>query len=231
MSGLSEIGQLPGFAFGGAQIAPRDVDQYVERFIFAPSVDFAWFGTCTSATANAPVVTKNNLPDWPRNLAYSVTGVAGGMGGTFTARFIDQFGGTVTETVTIGSANGGGTVYGTAICGKYGTATFSPIGLGGTAIGTVSIGLGTAPGATGNWFGLKTKIAGTSDVKNIVWITTNTVTTLAGGTAIGTLVNGAGGTVPQHAFQGTSGVAITDRYHVTLKPTFDNAGQGTMSRI
>lgn len=226
MSGLNEIGALYGFAQAGQQVAPRDIDQYVDRFIFAPSVDFSYLGTCTSATANAPVVTKNNLLDWPRNLAYSVTGVAGGMGGTFQARGRDQFGGTVTENVTIGSAAGGGTAYGTAIFASYGTGTFSPAGLGGTAVGTVSIGVGTASGTAGNYFGLKTKIGSTADVKNIVWITTNTPTTLAGGTAIGTLVS-----VTNHAFQGTSGVAATDRYLVTIKPTFDNGGKQNLAGL
>jgi hypothetical protein len=223
MSGLSEIGQLPGFATGGAQVAARDIDRYDQYIVWAPSVDTAYIGTVSSATANAAFVTKNAYPDYPRNLAYSVTGVAGGMGGTFTLSGQDQFGGTVRESVTIGSAAGGGTTQGTAIFAKIAGGTFSPAGLGGTAVGTAAIGFGTAPGTAGtagNYFGLPVKLGGTADVKRIVWITTNTPTTLNAGTSIGSLVS-----VSLNAFCGTSGVAITDRYVVTIKSTFDNAGK------
>ncbi len=229
MSGLGELGELPGFAFGGGQTQPRDADRYEQYFIFAPSTDTAYMGTVSSATALSPVVIKNAYPDVPRNLAYSATGVAGGMGGTFTARGQDQFGGTVVETVAFASANGGGTVQGTAIFAKLGTAIFTPVGLGGTAVGTASVGFGTAPGTAGtagNYFGLPTKIGGTADVKTIVWYSTNTATTLNAGTSIGSLVD-----ANRHAFTGTSGVAVTDRYLVTFKPTFDNAGKQKMAGL
>lgn len=228
MSGIGEIGGLPGFNVG-QQAQPSDMDRYEQYFIFAPSVDTAYMGTVSSATANSPVILKNVYPDVPRNLAYSATGVAGGMGGTFVARGQDQFGGTVIETVAFASAAGGGTVQGTAIFAKLGTALFTPVGLGGTAVGTAAIGFGTAPGVggtSGNYFGLPTKIGGTADIKTIVWITTNTATTLNAGTSIGSLVS-----TTLHAFCGTSGVAITDRYLVTYKPSFDNKGKGTLARL
>lgn len=226
MSGLGEIGGEYINAIGARQVAQRDIDQYDFIAIDTPSVNFGWFGTVSSATASAAVVLVNQMPDWPRNIVYSVTGVAGGMGGTFTAAGVDQFGVTFTESVTIGSANGGGTAYGTAICAKFVSATFSPIGLGGTAIGTSSIGLGTAAGASGNYWGLLSKIAGTADVKSIIWISTSTPTTLNKGTNIGSLVN-----VNSHSFQGTSGVAATDHYRVIFKPSFNNEGKGTMTAL
>ncbi len=231
MSGLNEIGGLPGFVAAGQQVSPRDIDRYEQYFIFAPSADTAYMGTVSSATANSPVILKSITPDYPRNLAYSITGVAGGMGGTFVARGQDQFGGTVVETVAFASAAGGGTVQGTAIFAKFGTAIMTPVGLGGTAVGTAAIGFGTAAGITGNWFGLPAKIGGTADVKSITWITTNTSTPMNLGTAMGTLVSASGGTRPQHAFQGTSGVAVTDRYLITYKPTFDNAGRAPIGGL
>ena len=226
MSGLRK--SLPELGFGGNQIQPSEIDRYEQYFIFAPSVDTAYIGTVTTA-GSAAVVLKNALPDYPRNLAYSVTGVAGGMGGTFNLFGQDQFGGTVAERVTIGSANGGGTVQGTAIFAKVASGNFSANGLGGTALGTAAIGFGTAPGTAGtagNYFGLPTKLGGTADVKSITWITTNTPTTLNGGTAIGTLVN-----TTTHSFCGTSGVAITDRYLVTFKPSFDASSLGTQAKL
>lgn len=224
MSGLAETGELPGFAFSGAQVAPRDIDEHKQYIVWGPSVDTSWIGTVSSSTAAAVLVFKNAYPDYPRNVSYSVTGGATGQGGTFSLAGQDQFGGTVVETVVIATANGGGTTQGTQIFAKYGAGTYSP-NSGGGSTGTAAVGFGTASGITGNWFGLPYKIGGTADVKRIVWITTNTPTTLNGGTAIGTLVSASGGTRPQHAFQGTSGVAITDRYVVTFKPTFDNNGK------
>lgn len=229
MSGLGEAGELPGFNFSGAQVQPKDEDRYEQYFIFAPSVDAAYIGTVSSATANSPVIVKNIYPDVPRNLAYSATGVAGGMGGTFVTRGQDQFGGTIVETTSFASAAGGGTVQGTAIFAKFGTALFTPVGLGGTAVGTASVGFGTTPGTAGtagNYFGLPSKIAGTVDVKRIVWISTNTPTTLNAGTSIGSLVNAV-----NHSFTGTSGVAATDRYLVTFKPNFDNVGKPNMAGL
>jgi hypothetical protein len=228
MSGLKK--SLPDFAFSGNQVSPNDIDRYEQYFVFAPSVDTAYIGTVSSSTANAAVVFKNAYPDYPRNVAYSVTGGATGQGGTFTLAGQDQFGGTAVERVVIGSANGGGTTQGTQIFAKFGAGTYSPNGQAGST-GTAAIGFGTASGITGNWFGLPTKIGGTADVKNILWVTTNTPTTLNGGTAIGTLVSAGSGTRPLHAFQGTSGVAITDRYLVTYKPSFDASALGTTANL
>lgn len=224
MSGLKELGGLYGFVQAGQKVAPSDIDANQQYIVWGPSVDTSYIGTVSSSTAAAVLVFKNAYPDYPRNVSYSVTGGASGQGGTFTLAGQDQFGGTVVETVAIATANGGGTTQGTQIFAKYGAGTYSPNGQAGST-GTAAIGFGTASGITGNWFGLPAKIGGTADVKRIVWITTNTPTTLNGGTAIGTLISASGGTRPQHAFQGTSGVAITDRYVVSYVPTFDNSGK------
>lgn len=228
MSGLAEFGELPGFAFGGAQVAQRDIDQYVDIQVNNPVANTGWFGT-SIGTTNAALVLVNQLADWPRNFVYAVNGVSNGtFGGTFTVNGIDQFGQPFTESVTIGTAVNGGTVYGTTIASKFISGSFGTTASAGTFVGTASVGLGTAANgsAQSNWFGLLTKIAGTSDVKMITWCNNGTTTTLNKGTAIGTLVN-----TTTHSFQGTSGVAITDRYNVIFKPTFDNAGKGTMSNL
>lgn len=230
MSGLGELGLNYSFATGVSQVSQRDLDQYDQVTVQNPVANFSWFGTASGTGGAAAMTLINALPDWPRNLAYSITGVANGTyGGTLTANFYDQFGVLTTEVVAIGTAVNGGTVYGTAICGKFVSGSFGgTIASSGTFVGTASIGLGTASNgsANSNWFGLLTKIAGTADVKNIVWGNNGTVTTLNKGTAIGTLVN-----TTSHSFQGTSGVAITDRYTVYLKPTFQNEGKGTMSAL
>lgn len=231
MSGLGELGGLPQFGPGyGAQIQQKDIDQYVTDYVIHPSVDTAYLGTISTAT-NGTFVIKSATPDYPRNVSYAVTGVAGGMGGTFDLSAVDQFGVPWKEHVVIGTANGGGTTQGTQILGSIIAGTFAAVGLGGTAIGTAKIGFGTATGAPssgGNWFGLPVKINATSDVRTITWINNGTSTALNKGTNIGTLSN-VGGTLPPYAFQGTSGVAITDEYIVTIKTQYDNLGKGTMA--
>lgn len=230
MSGLGELGEFINFTPGyGGGVQQKDIDQYVTDYVIHPSVDTAYLGTITTAT-NGTFVLKSVTPDYPRNVAYAVTGIAGGIGGTFDLSAIDPFGTPWKEHVVIGSANGGGTTLGTQILGSIIAGTFAAITAGGS-VGTAKIGFGTATGAPssgGNWFGLPVKIGGTTDVRGITWINNGTATALNKGTNLGTLSN-VGGTLPPYAFQGTSGVAITDEYIVTIKTTFDNINKGTMS--
>ena len=224
MSGLGQIGELPGFAGAGHQVAQRDIDQYDLVSINNPSIDTAWFGAGTSTgTTVAALVQANALADWPRNAAYCFTG--GTSGGTITANFIDQFGSPVTEVVSVGSAAGGGTTFGTAIVAKFLSGTVNP---NTSTTGTYTVGFGTVSNgsAASNWFGLLSKLGGTSDVKILRWTNNGTATTLAKGTAMGTLVD-----ANRHAFQGTSGVKVTDTYTVILKPSFDNTNFGTMCAL
>lgn len=229
MSGLGKTEYA--FVAGGAQVAQRDIDQYDLICVDNPSVNASWYGTVAGGTVstNAAFTKINQLADWPRNVLYSVTGVASGtFGGTFIANLVDQFGSAVTETVVVPSAVVGGSVFGTAIAMKFLSGTFQSTGASGGSTGTASIGFGTIEGGSSqtNWFGLLTKLGGTADVKNITWIASTTVTTLNGGTSIGTLVN-----TSTHSFQGTSGVTATDHYRVVLKATFDNTSFGTMSGL
>ena len=222
MSGLGQIGELPGFVTGGHQVSQRDIDQYDYISIDTPSVDTAYYAAGTAAgTAVTALVLKNQLVDWPRNMAYCFTG--GTAGGTITANLIDQFGVSQTETVSLGSIAGGGTTFGTVIAAKFLSGTVYP---NTSTTGTYTVGNGTASGTAGNYFGLLSKIGGTGDVKNIVWINTSTPTGLNKGTSIGSLVN-----LGNHSFQGTSGVAATDHYRVILKPSFDNTNYGTMCNL
>lgn len=231
MSGLEEIGELPGFIPGyGAQVAQRDLDQYTDLGIDSPSVSASWFGTANGGTAASAVAITllNQNADWPRNIYYNLSGVSGGtFGGTFVANLIDQFGVPVTESVYVNGTTTAG-VYGTAIAMKFLSGSFTSQGSSGGSAGTAQIGFGTASNgsAQSNWFGLLTKIAGTADIKTITWVSTNTATTLNKGTNLGTLVN-----TSTHSFQGTSGVAVTDHYKVIMKSTYDNNGKGQMSNL
>lgn len=214
MSGLRELGG-PFNPGDGKSVDQAEIDEYKFPNVDTPSVDTAWYGAGTVAgTAVTAIALKNQLSDWPRNFAYGFTG--GTSGGTFVANLVDQFGVAVTETVALGSIAGGGTVYGTAIGAKFLSGSIFP---NTSTTGTYTIGNGTLANgsAQSNWFGLMCKIQSTTDVKNIRWSNNGTVTGLNKGTSIGTLIN-----TTTHAFQGTSGVAITDTYTVTLKSTYNN---------
>lgn len=229
MSGLGELGGLPQFIPGyGGQVAESDIDRYKQVIVTAPSVDGSFIGTISgTVTANTAIVKRNILLDWPRNVKYAVNGITNGTyGGTFTATFIDQFGQGTTENVVITSAINGGTTFGTAIVYKFIGGTFQSEAAAGTFIGTAAIGVGTAIGASGNWFGLMTKIGATGDVKLIRYNNNGAGTVMGGGSLQGTNVS-----VSRHAFQGTGGVLVTDTYSVLLKSTFDNTGRGTMAAL
>lgn len=231
MSGLGELGDFYAANVNVLQVQQKDLDQYDVVAIDTPAVNTAWFGSASgTVTASTALTQVNQLADWPRNVCYSINGITNGTyGGTFTANLVDQFGSSSTETVAIPAAVNGGTTYGSIIAAKFISGSFISQGSSGTFIGTANIGLGTAANgsAQSNWFGLLTKLGGTGDVKLISWSNNGTITTLNKGTAIGTLVNVGS----YHAFQGTSGVAITDHYKVIFKPTFDNIGKGTMSAL
>lgn len=232
MSGLGELGLEYGFANGVTAIQQKDIDQYVQYEVLAPSVSptFMALGTNGGGGGSALVI-KSATPDYPRNFLYQVTG--GTIGGTFIAGGVDQFGNGQKETVVIGTAAAGGSKSGTAIWGSLTYGSFFPLAANN---GTPSIGFGTKVGdpttAGANWFGVPVKLGGTNDVRTITWINNGTATAINAGTNIGSLVGIPSiGTIPPHAFQGTSGVAITDRYIITIKTTWDNLGKGTMTAL
>lgn len=229
MSGLGELGGLYGFTEGGLQVSQANIDQYDQVTVAYPSVDGSFLGTSSgTATAVTAVIKKNILMDWPRNVKYAVNGIAAGTyGGTFTASFIDQFGVAVNETVVVGTAVQGGTVFGTVIASQFLGGTFQAVsGAAGTFIGTASLGAGTGAGTGGAYFGLLSKIAGTSDVILVRYTDNGAVSVLGGGSLIGSNINAA-----NHSFQGTGGVKVTDAFTVIFKPTYDNTGKGTMANL
>lgn len=236
MSGLGETGGQYGLDVNaGPRVQQKDIDQYIIYEVNSPSVSASYMATISPVAASpattSALVFKSHLPDYPRNLLYQITGVAGGMGGTITAIGVDQFGSAVTESCGLGTAAGGGSVQGTAIFGSVTSASVKAIGLGGTAIGTTTLGFSTTSGTGGNWFGLPVKIGGTLDLRTITWNTGGTAPALNAGTNFGTLVNATGLGLPSHAFQGTAGLTVGDLYIVTVKPTFDNTFKGEETNL
>jgi hypothetical protein len=229
MSGLGELGGLPGFNLAGQQVQPRDIDQYLQYLIVHPGLTTTALGTVETAAAGSAVVFSNVVPDYPRNVLVTILGVAGGMGGTVTIAGKNQFGGTQTETIGFASAAGGGTAAGTKIFGFVNRGTVNGLdGLGGTAVGSVKLGyaVGTAAGIIAK-FGLPIKIQATTDVKNIA---------LSGQGVGGTAINGGTyGTAlvdtTNHAFAPSTIVGGSQIYSITIKSTFDNAGKAPIAGL
>jgi hypothetical protein len=224
MSGLAEGNY--GFVQAGRQVSPADIDIAQQFIITNPSLSVSAIGTVSSA-ATAAFVLDNIRPDYPRTLAISILGVAGGMGGTVTVNGYDQFGGTQTETIGFASAAGGGTVATTKVFGRVVSAVTTGLaGLGGTAIGTARIGyeFGTATGRVAK-FGLPTKIAAVSDVRRITYTSQG-----VGGTALnGGTIDSTNVDVTNSAFIPNRILAGTEVYTIAIKSTFDNSGKPNMS--
>ena len=226
MAGLRQ--HFPEFVAAGGQVSQNDMDQYDQVCVSYPSVAANWYGTAkgTGTAATVAIGVTNILADWPRTQYFSITGIAAGLGGTLVSNVIDQFGVPITETIGFATTASGGSVYGTAIVAKWLSGTVTTATNNATTVATIAVGVGTNTGTAGNWFGLLTKIAGTSDVKNITWISTNTPTSMGGGSALGTLVN-----IVSHSFQGTNNVLATDTMRVIFKPTYDASTGGTMCNL
>lgn len=215
---------IPGIRFSGIKVTPDEIDQTRQYSVNNPSTSATWYGTAASASAAAFGITNINA-DYPRNILVTIGGVAGGMGGTATVNGKDQFGNVIQETLGFATANGGGSVAGTKIFAQVTSGTCTPVGLGGTAVGTMS--LGVAIGTAANLvalFGLPDKIGAVSDVKRMTFIDNGTAKNINGGTIAAYI-----GTA-NHTFRGTAIVAATDQYHLTVRSTF-NPEESTVNTL
>lgn len=209
---------LPSVRFGGFKVTPDEIDQVRQYVVMHPSVDPVWFGTTAAGTAgqSKALVLTNIRADYPRNLVGAAAGSAG-LGGTWVVNGKDQFGNTIQESIAVATAANGGTASGTKIfaqvtSGTFNIATTSEAGNGSPRLG---VSIGTAAGNVA-LFGLPDKIASTADVKNLLWINNGTSTTVNGGT-IGSYIGTA-----NHTFKGTAVVAVTDRFVVTYRSSFNS---------
>lgn len=206
----------PALRFSSFQVSADELDLIDTYQVTNPSVSATFFGTTAAGTATQvkPYVVISKTADYPRNAVYGVAGSAG-MGGTFTVNGRDQFGNSLAETVTIGTAANGGTTAGTQIWAEISSGTFSfHSGAVGSGTPKVGVAFGTAAGLVGR-FGLPVKIARVADVKAVTWINQGTVTVLNGGTVDSTIVGTTSST-----FNGTAVGAITDQFVVRYKSTY-----------
>lgn len=216
MPGLKK--HYPDVRFSANKVTADEIDQRVYYKVVNPSASAAFLGTVTSAAPGAFVMDQIKT-DYPRTVLLTLLGVAGGMGGTATVTGTNQFGQAQTETLGFASAAGGGTVAGTKIFDTVTGATLDGLaGVGGTAVGTASLGfaIGTAAGVVA-WFGLPVKIGSVSDVKRIIWNDAGTIKGVGGGTVSSTYVDTA-----RHAFRINEVVAAADGFYVEVLSTYNS---------
>ena len=176
----------------------------------------------TSGTADVvAAVINNKIPDYPRNVQFSLAGSAAGMTGTLTLNGRDQFGSAITEAFTFAGASNGGTVAGTRVFAQFESGTLAY----GTAAGVGTPGIGFVPG-TACLFGLPVKIASENDVVHIGMSAGTGPISVGGGTNIGSLVD-----TGVHAFRPFAAFGGTTFFNVWVKSTFnseeDSIARGT----
>lgn len=200
------------------KVTPDEIGWTQHYSVINPSIGSTWFGTCAVAGTSAvkPVVLINGYADYPRNVRCVLNGSAVGMSGTFVINGYDQFGNTISESMSFGSADNGGTVIGTKVFAQVTSGTCNM----GTAVGsgTTAIGVGTA--GTTTLFGLPARLGGSTDIKTINGCFTGVGTQTAGTFVFGGTPSSAANTVV-HAFKAPADVAAgTVIYNVRYVPTF-----------
>lgn len=228
MPGLRTSGTSIGNFSGQGPIAitPDEIDRYEVVTIVNPNTITAnaFIGTYAVAGTSATnaLVIVNAIPDWPRNLEYSLTGTGAGMAGTTTVIGRDQFGNIISETIVVGTAANGGTTAGTKVFAQVTSGThFFGTAVGG---GTARLGLGTT-GTTAQ-FGLPFKVGGTTDLK-LLSVNAGTGGVTVNGGTIAAFINVPNSSILLPVPQTTGTMAIT----AWLKPTYNSETIGVVANL
>lgn len=221
MAGLKD--NFPGVAQGAAsgwKITPDEMDMDMQYVVLHPAVSNSYFGTLATASTGTAVISAN-FADHPRNLLMTVTGVAGGIGGTLVVNYKNQFGGTVQESIGLATVASAGTKAGTGIVAEYLSGTFTAAGVGGTAIATVALGVAVNDESTSNpaIFGLPAKLGAASDIKSVTYL-------IAGTAAMGDRTLGDTGA---HGFKVGATVLAATCYVVRYRSTYNSSGDAQIS--
>lgn len=217
---------FPDVRMGGNKVDPDELNARVHYDVIYPSIGTAsvWAGKGTGDVAVVGTIVNKTM-DYPRNLLWIVTGVAGGEGGTVTITGKNQFGQSQSESIGLATANAGGTKAGTMIFSEVSAIAGTVVGLDGTAVGSVGVGyaFGTAAGLEAR-VGLPVRIGAVSDVKRLTFVKNGAITAINGGTIDSTLVFTA-----THSFMGTQIIAATDIYSVDILSTYNSETVGNIS--
>lgn len=206
------------FRFSGNKVTSDEIDRRVQYQVLWPSVGTATVGTIAAGTAAAAWTLITTKTDYPRNLLFTVVGPSGGVGGTSVVNGTDQFGASITETVTIASANAGGTTAGTKIFDTVTSGTYYPNGVDNTSTATLGYAIGTAATLTG-WFGLPVRIGSTSDVKRYTRSFAGVVLPVNGGT-ISSYIS-----TTTHAFKDSVIGTATTSYSLDILSTYNSENE------
>ena len=208
----------------GQGVSPDEMDSYqvynvnnpVTGLLGVTAVGTAAVGGTSSVQA---LVVLSKYPDYPRNVALTILGTHGSLGGTLVINGEDQFGSAITETITVTNADNGGTTSGTRVFGKFTSGTVSL----GTAVGNGTSSVRFTPG-TDTLFGLPVKIGATTDVVHYGHTVGTGMVNIGGGTAIGSLVD-----TGVHAFRPFAAFTGTSFFNVWVKSTF-NSEEASIAR-
>jgi hypothetical protein len=174
---LKSYGGLSGVAFSGMKVQPNEIDRYEVYTVNIKAPVISWFGTAVgNGTAGYKGLTiVNKLAPYPTSVEARLVGAAGTTKGTCVINGKDQFGNSISETLSLASGSAGTVI---------GTKVFMEISSGsaelGTAAGSVVVCPGTA--VTTTLLGLPIKLGGTSDLKLLTWSAGDTQTSAGGAT-------------------------------------------------
>lgn len=201
------------------KVAPSEIDEDQYYYILHPSVSNSIVGTVAPGATSGTFVIDNPRITYPRTLLVSSAG-AGSHGGTAVVAGKNYFGESITETITVPAATGGGTTPGTIVFAYVESATWT---VNGTGAGTPNLGfqIGTSSAGTPT-FGLPTKLGGTADVKQVAWIDADVEksTTINVDLANhGVKIDVAGGLV------------VADSFVVKYRSSYDPSKEGLMAKL
>ncbi len=211
MSGLKRHLHALTIANSEYAITPDEVDRYEIFSISAPGINTAWWASAGTAGTAASVacVLISEIADWPMNVRFALAGSAAGMAGSLDIVGVDQFGGSVSETITFTAADNGGTGVGTKVFAAINSGTLRY----GTAVGNGTPAIGFVTG-TDCLFGLPLKIGGTTDVVLLSQANGTGAVSYGGGT-VAAFVNTA-----YHAIRPAATVTGTTTINVWVNPTY-----------
>lgn len=208
--------------FSGNRVTPDEVDRYDQYCIIKPSAGGDYIGTVDPGTVAGTFVLDKTRLDYPRNVLVSITGPAGGVGGTIGVTGKNQFGVTQSETITIGSANGGGTTAGSLVFAEISLGTYDPNGGDNQSTAKLGVAIANGTGLTGAKFGLLNKLGGTADIKAITWIDNGTAKEESAA---------AIAHVDTHSFHPAQDVAAADDYIVLYRSTFNHEFKDNQAKL
>ena len=210
----------PDFTFSGGKVGADEVDFYHTYVVNNPSIDATAVATAAViATTLTLVQNVAGVMDYPRNLVLKLAGGTsnGTYGGTVVVKGLDQFGNTMSETFSVGTAVNGGTAVGTKVFSKFTTGTGTLAG--DTAIATANLGFGTA--GTTCLFGLPFKVGGTGDLVSYNWASAHAVQ-FNTSTAIGSYVD-----TGMHAIKARTDFGTASGFVVWCKSTKNQSEDST----